>query len=258
MTIRFIRSLGAIAMLAAAGALLPYRPLTAQSADAAAPVVYAADVDSIIHPVSARYMIDTLAAADRAGAVLVVLTLRTPGGLVDSTRDIITRMIAAATPVVAAAVGGQRSERAIGHAIEHFEGFVVLLGIEQHGRQAQARESAVLVFDGVFDHPGQRCARLIGLAFLELQFRRQHAALLRKRGPRITLLQVTEHPARLLGIARVRRAIEFIERDQSFVAVNTMLFLGLAIAKTLPVPRLPWRGGTRRGETRSIHPDEPA
>lgn len=44
----------------------------------------------------------------------------------------------------------------------------------------------------------------------------------------------------------------------SFVAVNTMLFLGLSIAKMLPVPRLPWRGGTRRGETRSIHPDEPA
>jgi len=64
------------------------------------PMIYSADVDSIIHPVSADYMIETMARADRAGAALVVFTLRTPGGLVDSTRDIITHMLAAKTPVV--------------------------------------------------------------------------------------------------------------------------------------------------------------
>jgi membrane-bound serine protease (ClpP class) len=61
--------------------------------------VYSAEVDSIIHPVSAEYMIDTMDRADRAGARLVVFTLRTPGGLVDSTRAIISHMIAAKTPV---------------------------------------------------------------------------------------------------------------------------------------------------------------
>src|SRR5262252_3475393 len=64
------------------------------------PVIYSADVDSIIHPVSADYMIETMARADRDGAALVVFTLRTPGGLVESTRDIITHMLAAKTPVV--------------------------------------------------------------------------------------------------------------------------------------------------------------
>jgi membrane-bound serine protease (ClpP class) len=64
-----------------------------------APIVYSATVDGIIHPVSAEYMIDTLDRADQAGAALVVFTLRTPGGLVDSTRAIITRMISAKTPV---------------------------------------------------------------------------------------------------------------------------------------------------------------
>jgi membrane-bound serine protease (ClpP class) len=64
------------------------------------PAVYAADVDSIIHPVSAEYMIETMVRADRDGAALVVFTLRTPGGLVESTRDIITHMLAAKTPVV--------------------------------------------------------------------------------------------------------------------------------------------------------------
>jgi membrane-bound serine protease (ClpP class) len=66
----------------------------------AAPVVYTAVVDGIIHPVSADYMIQTMDQADRAGAALVVFTLRTPGGLVDSTRDIVARMLASKTPVV--------------------------------------------------------------------------------------------------------------------------------------------------------------
>ena len=70
-----------------------------QPPDRSTPVVYAAEVDSVIHPVSAEYMVETIAAADRAGATLVVFTLRTPGGLVDSTRDIVSRMLAAKTPV---------------------------------------------------------------------------------------------------------------------------------------------------------------
>jgi len=63
------------------------------------PVVYSAELDTIIHPVSAEYVIQTIDRADAAGAALVVFTLRTPGGLVDSTRAIISRMITAKTPV---------------------------------------------------------------------------------------------------------------------------------------------------------------
>jgi membrane-bound serine protease (ClpP class) len=83
-----------LAVVAASGMV------TAQSHVATSPpVVYSAEVDSIIHPVSADYMIETMDRADRAGATLVVFTLRTPGGLVDSTRDIITHMLASKTPV---------------------------------------------------------------------------------------------------------------------------------------------------------------
>jgi len=64
-----------------------------------APIVYSAKVDSIIHPVSSEYMMGTMDRADRAGAALVVFTLSTPGGLVDSTRAVISHMIAARTPV---------------------------------------------------------------------------------------------------------------------------------------------------------------
>jgi membrane-bound serine protease (ClpP class) len=65
-----------------------------------AQVVYSAEVESIIHPVSAQYMIETISRADAEKAALVIFTLRTPGGLVDATRDIVTKMIAARTPIV--------------------------------------------------------------------------------------------------------------------------------------------------------------
>jgi membrane-bound serine protease (ClpP class) len=85
----------------------------APASTATAPLVYGADVDSIIHPVSAEYMIATMDLADRNGAALIVFTLRTPGGLVDSTRAIISRMIAAKTPVaVFVAPAGARAASA--------------------------------------------------------------------------------------------------------------------------------------------------
>ena len=71
----------------------------AASETAGRPIVYSAVVDGIIHPVSAEYMIDTIERADLAGAALVVFTLRTPGGLLDSTRAIVSRMIASKVPV---------------------------------------------------------------------------------------------------------------------------------------------------------------
>jgi membrane-bound serine protease (ClpP class) len=61
--------------------------------------VYTAEIDGIIHPVAAEYLREVIAKADAAGAALVVITLRTPGGLVDSTRDINNAIIHAKTPV---------------------------------------------------------------------------------------------------------------------------------------------------------------
>ena len=58
-------------------------------------------------------MIETIARADAANAALVVFTLRTPGGLVDATRDIVTKMIAAKTPIaVYVAPSGARAASA--------------------------------------------------------------------------------------------------------------------------------------------------
>jgi membrane-bound serine protease (ClpP class) len=99
MTVRFSRRLAASLALTLGSGLTMAQPQEAPPPAADVPVVYSAEVDSIIHPVSAEYMIQTMDRADREGATLVVFTLRTPGGLVDSTRTIVSRMIAARTPV---------------------------------------------------------------------------------------------------------------------------------------------------------------
>jgi membrane-bound serine protease (ClpP class) len=61
--------------------------------------VVVAEIDGIIHPVAAQYTKHAIERADAAQAALTVLVLRTPGGLVDSTRDINSAIIASKTPV---------------------------------------------------------------------------------------------------------------------------------------------------------------
>ena len=65
-----------------------------------APLAVVAEMDGIIHPVAVEYIKKAIERADQANAAVVVITLRTPGGLVDSTRDINTAIINARTPVV--------------------------------------------------------------------------------------------------------------------------------------------------------------
>lgn len=88
----------AAALMLMAGCGLPAIAIVA-APDSARPIVYTAEVDSVIHPVSSEFMRDVMARADAAGATLVVFTLRTPGGLVDSTESIVSHMLAAKTPV---------------------------------------------------------------------------------------------------------------------------------------------------------------
>jgi len=64
------------------------------------PRVVVAELDGIIHPIAAEYVDEAIAEADASGADAVVIVLRTPGGLLDSTRDIVTRMIASRAPVI--------------------------------------------------------------------------------------------------------------------------------------------------------------
>src|SRR4029434_2206471 len=62
--------------------------------------VIVTEIDGIIQPVTSEYFTDAIDAADTSGAELVVLVLRTPGGLLDSTRTMVSRMITSRAPVV--------------------------------------------------------------------------------------------------------------------------------------------------------------
>ena len=79
-------------------ALLAGLGMAAAAADRA-PIVETATIDGIIHPVSSEFMRAAIAKADAEDAALIVFTLRTPGGLLDSTRDINSAIIGAKTPV---------------------------------------------------------------------------------------------------------------------------------------------------------------
>lgn len=88
----------------AAGVLLgvcaAWPAAAADASPARAPLVMVAPVDALIHPVSAEFMVQAMDRADAEGAALIVFILETPGGLVDSTRTIVTRLLASKTPVV--------------------------------------------------------------------------------------------------------------------------------------------------------------
>ena len=77
-------------------------PQLAQSARAAAekPLAVVAEFDGIIHPIATEYFDQAITQADVSGAEVVVIVLRTPGGLLDSTRDIVSRLIKSRAPVV--------------------------------------------------------------------------------------------------------------------------------------------------------------
>ena len=97
------RRAAAATVCVGAAAILIGTGLLAQPPPAAAPVtplVLSAEIDGIIHPVAAQYVQRTIERGEREAATLIVFTLRTPGGLVDSTRDINNAIIKSRVPVV--------------------------------------------------------------------------------------------------------------------------------------------------------------
>lgn len=78
----------------AAGSLWP-EPTSSGPRDA---VVIA--IDGAIGPATARYAVRSLRAAERAGAVVVILRVDTPGGLDAAMRNIIRAMLASPVPVI--------------------------------------------------------------------------------------------------------------------------------------------------------------
>lgn len=66
----------------------------------AAPKAIAVDVDGMVHPVTTEIVSSALDRARQEGAVVVIVRLNTPGGLMDAMRETIEKMVAAPLPVV--------------------------------------------------------------------------------------------------------------------------------------------------------------
>src|SRR5437879_3987749 len=71
-----------------------------QPPQSAAPVIVQINLDDIVHPVSAAYIKDGIDHARQIGARAVILRLNTPGGLVDSMREIVESILSSPVPVI--------------------------------------------------------------------------------------------------------------------------------------------------------------
>src|SRR5919109_483536 len=61
-------------------------------------VINVYQVEGVINPVVVEYMTDSIRRAEETGAVAVIFQLDTPGGLVDSTREIVKALLNANVP----------------------------------------------------------------------------------------------------------------------------------------------------------------
>jgi membrane-bound serine protease (ClpP class) len=61
--------------------------------------IHIAELRGIVHPLSAGYLIDAIERADERRAELLLIEIDTPGGLVDSTKEIVQKMLSARTPI---------------------------------------------------------------------------------------------------------------------------------------------------------------
>src|ERR1019366_6944857 len=87
------------AVVRSAAALAFVGSLAASAAPVAAPVPVI-DLNSEIHAVSARFVTQAIREAGQAGAPLVILRIDTPGGRLDSTREITQAILGSPVPVV--------------------------------------------------------------------------------------------------------------------------------------------------------------
>jgi membrane-bound serine protease (ClpP class) len=67
----------------------------------AAPKVIAVNVGGVVHPVTVEIIGHAIEQAERENAAAVLIRLNTPGGLLDATREITTRIVASRVPVIA-------------------------------------------------------------------------------------------------------------------------------------------------------------
>ena len=74
--------------------------LAATSVHADTPFVYVLEVDGTVNPTMANYIDRGISKAEEDGAAACIIELNTPGGLLSSTEDIVTRVLESEIPVI--------------------------------------------------------------------------------------------------------------------------------------------------------------
>src|SRR5579859_777452 len=67
----------------------------------AAPKVIAVNVGGVVHPITVEIIGHAIEQAERENAAAVLIRLNTPGGLLDATREITSKIVASRVPVIA-------------------------------------------------------------------------------------------------------------------------------------------------------------
>ena len=75
-------------------------PLCLQSQPGTKPVIVQVDLDVVVHPVSADYVRSGLTHAKDIGARAVIIRINTPGGLLESMRDMVGAILDSDVPVI--------------------------------------------------------------------------------------------------------------------------------------------------------------
>lgn len=73
--------------------LAVHRPVQAQ-------VVYSVDVSESVNPASAEFILHSIEKSERDSVECIVINLNTPGGLLNATRDVVSKMLSASVPIV--------------------------------------------------------------------------------------------------------------------------------------------------------------
>src|SRR3972149_4240769 len=101
-TRHFVTSRAAVTrLLAALALLLVIAPVAVAAPEApAVPTVYRIDVEGVIAPATARYILRAIRQAEEARAEALLIRLDTPGGLLKSMDDITKAMLNSAVPII--------------------------------------------------------------------------------------------------------------------------------------------------------------
>jgi len=65
-----------------------------------APPIFTIEIDAIINPATAKFIVDSIDEAHQQGAQCLIIQLDTPGGMLESTRVIIKKMLSSTVPII--------------------------------------------------------------------------------------------------------------------------------------------------------------